>query len=226
MIIDDNAVPMMTPSDAVPGTPAPPAPGPAMPAPVTPPKPAGVQLNRGNDFRAATVNVQVPGEAKVFVNGMATTSTGAYRRYVSNGLEAGFSYTYELRAEIVRDGKTLTDVKSIKLKAGENANVNFSFEKGDNQIANEPVRTSLTLHVPTDAKVYLSGNPTMLNGGVREFATTKLAAGEKWNDYVVRVELQRDGQLLSKEQTVSLNGGDNKQLTIDFDVAQVARNGR
>jgi len=206
--------------------PAAPAPGPALPGGAAPPKPAGVQLNPANDFRTATVNVQVPGEAKVFVNGMATTSTGAFRRYVSNGLEPGYSYTYELRAEIVRDGKTVTDVKSIKLKAGENANVNFSFEKGDNQIAKEPVRTSLTLHVPADAKVYLSGNPTQLAGGVREFATTKLCAGEKWNDYVVRVELQRDGQVLSKEQTVSLNGGDNKQLTIDFDVAQVARNER
>src|SRR5262249_6646520 len=148
---------------------------------------------------SATLNVQVATAAKIYVNGLATTSTGAQRRYVSNGLQNGFSYSYQVRAEIVRDGKTVTETKTVKLKAGENADLNFTFENTENQLAKEPVSTSLTLHVPADAKVFLSGNPTNLTGEVREFTTTKLTSGDAWSDYTVRIELERNGQMLTKE---------------------------
>ena len=38
--------------------------------------------------------------AKVFVNGKATTSTGRVREYVSRGLKAGSQYKFEIRAEL------------------------------------------------------------------------------------------------------------------------------
>ena len=147
----------------------------------------------------------------MFVNGLATTSTGSTRRYVSNGLEPGFNYTYELRAEVVRDGKTVTEVKTVKLKAGETANVNFGLDSSkDNQLVTEPGRTSLTLHVPADAKVYLSGNPTNSFGETREFSTTKLAPGAEWKDYVVRVEFEQNGKLVTQEKTITLAGGEQR----------------
>ena len=172
---------------------------------------------------SAILNVSVPTEAKVFVNGLPTTSTGAARRYVSNGLEPGFNYTYELRAEMVRDGKTVTESKSIKLKAGESAELSFDFSGSNTEnVATEPVRTKLTLHVPADAKVFLSGNATQSAGDTREFTTTKLAKGAEWSDYVVRVEYQKDGRLMSEEKTLTLKGGENQDLNVDFGVAQVA----
>ena len=48
--------------------------------------------------RSAVLSVHVPNDAKVYVNGMLTRSTGSDRRYVSNGLRPGFNYTYEVRA--------------------------------------------------------------------------------------------------------------------------------
>ena len=48
----------------------------------------------------------------------------AVRRRV---LATGFNYTYEVRAEVVRDGRTVEQVKKIDLRAGETANLAFDF---------------------------------------------------------------------------------------------------
>jgi uncharacterized protein (TIGR03000 family) len=209
------------------GTPVPGGAAPAITPPAAAPAPAPAPMTQV-PARSAILNVQVPGEAKVFVNGLATSSTGGSRRYVSHDLEPGFNYTYELKAEIVRDGKTMTDTKVVKLKAGESANLEFDFQASqkENNVATEPVRTKLTLLVPAEARVFLSGTPTASFGPVREFSTTRLVAGNEWKDYVVRVELERDGRLLSQEQTVSLKAGDSRELKIDFDADKVARAGR
>lgn len=171
----------------------------------------------------AVLTVHVPADAQVFVNDLPTTSTGSLRRYVSNGLRFGYNYTYHIRAEVVRAGQTVTETKTVKLQAGDNSNVEFALnDSNSDPIANQPVRTSLTVHVPAEAKVYLSGNETRGTGEVRTFSTTKLATGETWGNYVVRVELTRDGHTLAKEETVNLKGGDIRELTVDFDATQVA----
>lgn len=204
----------------------PPGPGPDVNLPDNgappPPSDSGAGLYRPS--ANAVLTVHVPADARVFVNGLLTTSTGSVRRYVSNGLRAGYNYTYNLRAEIVRDGQTIAETKTVKLQAGDAPEVEFALNAStENPIANQAIRTSLTLHVPADAKVYLSGNETHGSGEVRTFSTTKLAEGQAWGNYVVRVEVERNGRTLSKEEMVELNGGDIRELTVDFDVPQVAR---
>jgi len=204
----------------IPSTPAAPM-VPGAPAAQPPMLPMGTMLAPPQD--SVTMNVRVPGEAKVYVNGMATTSTGNQRRYVSNGLEPGFNYTYELRAEIERDGKLVTTTKTVKVKAGDVTDVSIDFEQAqENKVASEPVNTKLTLKVPADAKVFLSGNATGSTGAVREFTTARLPAGQTWNDYVVRVEFDHNGQKLVEERKLTLNAGDERELSFDFDLAKVA----
>jgi hypothetical protein len=48
---------------------------------------------------------------------------------------------------VVRDGKTVEQVKTVNLRAGETAKVAFDFP------ADDAAATSLTVHVPADAKV-------------------------------------------------------------------------
>jgi uncharacterized protein (TIGR03000 family) len=175
----------------------------------------------------AVLTVHVPAEARVFVNGLPTTSTGAVRRYVSNGLRAGYNYTYNIRAEVIRNGQTVTETQTVKLQAGDAPDIEFALNgSNSDSIANQPVRTSLTLHVPADAKVFLSGNETHGEGEIRTFSTTKLAPGQAWGNYVVRAEVERNGRTLVKEESVNLSGGDVREITLDFDAAQVARIGQ
>jgi uncharacterized protein (TIGR03000 family) len=188
--------------------------------PVTPDDGDTTGLDR--NFRTATLNVRVPADAKVFVNGLATTSTGSQRRFVSKGLKAGYTYTYELKAEVIRDGETVTETKVTKLRAGQSEDLAFALPAGA-ESERVAVRTSVKLHVPANARVFLAGNETRSHGEVREFSTTKLAAGELWEKYVVKVEVERDGQVLSQEKTLTLTGGEERELNIDFDAAQVAQ---
>lgn len=193
----------------------------AEPAAEVPPA-ADASFRLGRD--AVMLSVWVPNDARIFVNGNTTNSTGSARNYISRGLQPGASYAYEVRAELVRNGKTLTETKQVTLVAGQRVNIEFGFEDDgvDNVAAKETPRTTLTLNVPEDAKVYLSGKETKSKGTVREFSTTRLPAGGKWNDYAIRVEIERDGQRLTKEQTVSLAAGETRQVSFDFEAPQVA----
>ena len=219
--------PAMPPMPDQPG----PAPIDALPGDAPAPAPAAdgttYHPTYGPVRTAATVSVSVPANAKIFVNGLATTSIGAERQYVSRGLRAGAKYSYTVRAEIVRDGKTVTETQTVQLKAGETANLAFSFSgNAEEGTAAGPVKTKLTLNVPAEAKVFLSGQQMNMTGDIREFTTTQLNAGEEWSDYTVRVELNRDGQIVSKDQTITLKAGDDRELSFDFDSAQVASNPR
>jgi uncharacterized protein (TIGR03000 family) len=59
---------------------------------------------------------------------------------------------------------------------------------------------------------------------VRQFATTRLAAGQTWDGYTVAVEMTKDGQTLREERTIKLIGGKAQELSIDFDSAKLAQN--
>jgi uncharacterized protein (TIGR03000 family) len=97
---------------------------------VAPPKPenklpASTQFN--THANSGLLTIWVPAKAKVFINGMETSTTGSRRRYVSHGLQPGLTYKYAIRAEIVRDGKIATETKTVNLTAGGNEGVAFGF---------------------------------------------------------------------------------------------------
>jgi uncharacterized protein (TIGR03000 family) len=92
-------------------------------------------------------------------------------------------------------------------------------------VASAPaVKTSLTLHVPADAKISLAGVDTKQSGENRQFATTRLAAGQTWDGYKVVVEMNKNGQTLHEERMIKLVGGEAQELSINFDSTNVAKN--
>jgi len=199
------------PAVEVPADPSVPAPAPPAPAPAPGDK-KETSLRNVDGMLA----VEVPADAKIFVNGQETSSTGEIRQYISRNLQPGYNYTYEVKAEIIVDGKTVTDVKTVDLKAGEVAKVAFNLAPATK------VETSLTVRVPANAKVYLAGNPTKATGETRVFRTTSLSSGKSWNDYTIKVEIEKDGKTISREEKISLGAGETKELTFDFDSEKVA----
>ncbi len=193
-----------TPADPSTPAPAPPASGDA---------PAKETSLRSVDGMLA---VEVPTDAKIFVNGQETSSTGDIRQYISRNLQPGYNYSYEVRAEIIRDGKKVDEVKTVDLKAGEVAKVAF------NLAPTTKVETSLTVRVPANAKVYLAGNPTKATGETRVFRTTSLSSGKSWSDYTIKVEFEQDGKTVTREETITLGAGETKELSFDFDSEKVA----
>jgi uncharacterized protein (TIGR03000 family) len=163
---------------------------------------------------SAAIRVNVPAHATVFVNDRPTTSTGSERNYVSRGLAGGRTYAYKLRVEFERDGEKVVENKLVRLRAGET--IDLTFGAGQQVAAEEAAPTNLTVHVPTEAKVTLAGAATQQAGETRTYATSALAPGQEWDGYVVRVELERNGQTLVEEKTLTIVGGQSYELSFDF----------
>jgi uncharacterized protein (TIGR03000 family) len=72
------------------------------------------------------LTVSVPTDAKVFINGKSTNSTGERRQYTSTGLQPAAVYEYRVRAEFVRDGKPISEEKTVQLTAGQTSSLAYS----------------------------------------------------------------------------------------------------
>jgi uncharacterized protein (TIGR03000 family) len=181
-----------------------------------PPAPPGGEPETSIRRADGLLAVDVPADARIFVNGQATRSTGDHREYVSRNLDRGHTYSYEVRAEVIRDGRTIQETKRIDLKAGETARLAFALSPP------AKVETKLTVHVPSDAKVYLAGNETSAKGETRVFRTTGLKNGKSWGDYVIKVEIDRGGRTITQEKRISLQAGEDKEVEFEFDGDKVA----
>ncbi len=152
--------------------------------------------------------IDLPESARVFVNGNATTSKGTSRRFVSRNLEAGASYRFEVRVEDERDGKVVTENKTLVLVPGTTETLAFKLNE-------KPVvaETVLKLNVPADAKVSLAGNTTSSKGESRTYRTKELTSGQVWEDYTVVVSWNG----IVREKSIRLIGGDEMELSFNFD---------
>jgi len=150
--------------------------------------------------------VQVPADATIFVNGSKTSSQGNVRRYLSRGLVSGQKYEFVVRMSQA-DGQEATKV--VSLAAGERSTISFT------TAAEAAVKTSVTLRVPADAKVWLAGNATASSGELRQFETTSLPAGSQWKQYEIKVATVVDGRERAVSKVIDLSAGDRVELELD-----------
>jgi uncharacterized protein (TIGR03000 family) len=73
----------------------------------------------------ATVIVSLPADAKLTFDGTVTKSTSATRVFTSPALQVGEVYYYNLKAEVVQDGKTITLAKTVAVRAGNETSVSL-----------------------------------------------------------------------------------------------------
>lgn len=148
--------------------------------------------------------VSVPNDATVLVNGAATKATGTERRFVSRGLTEGEVYDYTITMVSDENGKSVEETRAVSVSAGELHQVSF---------LPEAPMTTLTLHVPADAEVWLAGNATRSSGVTRTFETTDLAAGDVWQQYEIRVVTAVDGRDQIESKTIDLAAGDEVEIS-------------
>lgn len=73
----------------------------------------------------ATLVVNLPADARLYVDGDYCPLTSSTRTFNSPAIEQGRRYSYTLKAEMVRDGKTQTETKTVVFEAGKLVQVNF-----------------------------------------------------------------------------------------------------
>ncbi len=75
----------------------------------------------------------------------------------------------------------------------------------------------LNLRLPESAVVYVNGKKTKTPGTFRSYVSKNLQVGKNYS-YQVRIELDQDGETLTRTKVVELTAGANKTFDIDFDV--------
>jgi uncharacterized protein (TIGR03000 family) len=108
---------------AVPAGPsAPPAAEPRTPGKgeVTPPPKENLEQAR------ARITIDVPEDAKLYIDGQLTKATSTRRTFQTPNLKAGSLYFYDVRVEIVRNGKVVSDSQRVILRPGEEATATFA----------------------------------------------------------------------------------------------------
>lgn len=84
-----------------------------------------------SESNRATITVQLPANAKLLVDGKATTSTSEIRRFTTPPLEAGKSFHYNFEARVEREGKIATISQRVEVRAGEQRDIRMSLPKAD-----------------------------------------------------------------------------------------------
>ena len=104
----------MPPGGNPPGGPAPNPPGGNPPA-------------GGGASAPATIAVNLPANAQLFVDGVATKSTSSSRTLVTPNLSVGQQYTYTLKAQADINGQTVTQEQQVTVTGGQQTPVTFTF---------------------------------------------------------------------------------------------------
>jgi len=71
------------------------------------------------------LNVQVPANAQLWIDGYKTTQTGTMRHYTSPPLTPGMNYSYDIRARWMENGKPVERDKKVSFHAGESIDMNL-----------------------------------------------------------------------------------------------------
>jgi uncharacterized protein (TIGR03000 family) len=75
--------------------------------------------------RQARLLIDLPADAKLYVDGQLTTSTNANRVFTTPALQSGLTYYYDLKAEVTRDGLTHAESKRIIVRSGDSIHTSF-----------------------------------------------------------------------------------------------------
>lgn len=70
--------------------------------------------------------VEVPADAKLFINDQRMQSTSSRRVFAIPTVDDGQSYRYQIRAEVIRNGKTYTDNREVEFRAGQTIKAFFA----------------------------------------------------------------------------------------------------
>jgi uncharacterized protein (TIGR03000 family) len=81
----------------------------------------------------AYLNVNVPADAKVYLENKLMTLTGTDRRFVTPQLPVGSPHVYSVKVEVERNGKTITKTTDAAITAGQEIAVSVKFDSGNDK---------------------------------------------------------------------------------------------
>lgn len=185
----------------------------ATPAVVTSTATTTTRLEETRATRApATVVVQVPADADLFVDNQRSQLSTTTRKFVTPALEPGQDYYYDLRVEAMRDGQVVRDSKRVTIRAGSVARIDFRDSVPGEVAVAAPAE--ITVRLPAEARLFVDNKPCPLSSSVRTFTTPRLEPGRSFY-YTLKAEVEQDGQTVVDSRRVVVQAG--KKVEVSFD---------
>jgi uncharacterized protein (TIGR03000 family) len=78
---------------------------------------------------SAKITLSVPSDTTVFANNVPMKSTGERRVFIAANLKQGYSYSYVIRAQAVRDGKIVEYSQTVELQIGDQKQITIDFSE-------------------------------------------------------------------------------------------------
>jgi len=100
---------------------------PGMSNPIPPaPEVTPLPMKKPGSEARAKVRVEMPEDAKLYVDGVLMKTKAAVRNFQTPNLEPNQTYYYELKAELIRNNQAFTEVQRIVVRGGEQASASFA----------------------------------------------------------------------------------------------------
>ena len=157
---------------------------------------------------SAEVLLKAPLNVQLSLDGNVIPRTAAEQAFRTPALESGYGYTYTFKASVAREGRTVSYIKQVQVRAGEVSEADFTKLTTQGKDA-----AKVTVKLPSDARLYVDGVQCPLTSATRSFDTPDLDAGQRYY-YTLKAEVVRDGVMSTKERRVTVEAG--KQVTIEF----------
>jgi uncharacterized protein (TIGR03000 family) len=191
----------------------------------------------------ARVIVEVPEDARVYFDNHLTQHKGKVRTFVTPPLSAGRPFTYNLRAEWMRDRKTITQTQTITVHGGQTTRVSFTAAaQPATQLGrvytldNDPRENRLIVLEqqadgslsPAPGSPYLTGGKGLAGGDIDEQGAVRLhgqfvLAVNPGSNSVSVFKKQGDGRLMMVPGSPFPSMGDNPlSLTVHGNLVYVA----
>lgn len=167
----------------------------------------------------AQVVVQLPDDARLYVDGKASRLTSSTRRLVTPALEPGQEYAYTLQAVAVRQGRVVQKTKRVTFRAGERTEVRFADLSQD---ADEQAPARVAVRVPENARLFVDGKLYPLAPDRSSFDSPALEPGRAYS-YSLRAEFFRDGQPQVVSRRIQVKAGEQVRVDLDSQAENTAR---
>jgi uncharacterized protein (TIGR03000 family) len=163
--------------------------------------------------RQATVVVQLPEDARLYVDGQLANLTSTTRSFLTPELEPGRQYYYTIKAEADRGGRPLAQEKRIVVEAGKVARVQLNDLGATPTVAVDRSSAEVIVKLPSDARLFVDGQLCPLASDTRTFQTPPLEAGKQYF-WTLKAEVVRDGRTHAESRRLDLMAG--TRVTVDF----------
>jgi len=170
---------------------------------------------------AARVRVTLPNpQARIWVDGQQTSSTGSVRMFHTPALTSGGSY--RIKVSWMEDGREVTKERTVAVSPGQTASLDFGQGRSGSEEASEsqPGTTSTADGTPirvivpdAQANVWINDRKMTATGTSRSLNAPALRAGDT-SGYRVRASWTKDGQVVTQERTISPTAGQSS--VVDF----------